>query len=124
MRPHSTGPYPQGHYPPNPFDAQSLGAFASSLDSLPADESRKAKSLFIRNAIAQHETFLVQAEAMKSMHGCGRFLPGMRAMVSAQHTMLDAQTQLFERQLENALEVWKDDLRGERFEFEGRKFEL
>ena len=39
--PHHAGPYGRGHYPPNPFDAQSLGAFASSLGSLPAEESRK-----------------------------------------------------------------------------------
>ena len=108
----------------SPFDPDQLSNFTARMEGLSAEELRKSKSLYIRNAISQYEAMKRNADAFKLAQGCFLIIPFFWPILYAQRRVLAGHQKLFEDQLENALEVWKDDLRGEVFELEGRRFEL
>ena len=57
------------------LDASALTAFAGNLAALPADEIRKAKSLFIRNAIADYPMTLKSSKGFLTVMGVMCIIP-------------------------------------------------
>jgi len=103
----------------NPADSLSpekLQLFIAGLSGLPAQEVRKAKALYLRNAISEYR-------ALKETHagfGCVQLffaiIPIFWPMLYAQRRGMTAQRNLLRERIRNALDVWKDDLAGEHFE--------
>lgn len=94
-----------------------LAAFTVGLAGLPPAEIRKAKLLYIRNALAEYQALLSQVNALKqSRGGCllGLF---MGRMVRLQDQAVATAVGLKKQRIKNAIEVWRDDLKGERFDF-------
>lgn len=107
-----TGPHQQH----DPLSSEKLQIFVAALAGLAPEEVRKAKSLFIRNAIAEYRAQRASLEGFRAMQGCFGVVPLFWPMLRAQRTMLDAQQRLARDRIRNAMEVWADDLRGEKFD--------
>jgi len=91
--------------------------FVASLASLPKEEIRKAKSLYIRNAISDLKALDENMRAFRWAQVFFMIIPVFWPMLYAQRRMLASQRFLAEERVRNAIAVWKDDLEGERFEF-------
>lgn len=92
--------------------------FVGSLAGLSAEEVRKAKVLYIRNAISEVEAFESSMAAFKTLQGCFAVIPIFWPILYAQKRMMAAQSKLNKDRIRNAIDVWKDDLQGERFQID------
>jgi hypothetical protein len=102
--------------PSDHLSSEKLQLFVAGLSGLPPDEVRKAKSLYIRNAIAEYRALQESYQGFRGAQGCLSVIPVFWPIVGAQRRMMDAQLRLSRERIRNAIEVWKDDLRGERFD--------
>jgi hypothetical protein len=105
-----------------PGDQHSLSSdkmqmFVAALSGLPPEEVRKAKSLYIRNAISEYNAMQESLRAFGCMQVIFAIIPLFWPFLYAQRRMMSAQRRLYEARIRNALEVWKDDLAGETFDF-------
>jgi hypothetical protein len=105
------------HRPPDPLSPEKMQLFLAGLAGLPADEVRKAKSLYIRNAISEYDAMKESLAAFGCMQYFFALIPFFWPILYAQRRMMNAQQKLFEERIQNAMDVWKDDLAGERFKF-------
>lgn len=112
----------QGH--DDPLSAEKLQVFIAGLSGLPMDEVRKAKSLYIRNAISTYKAFESSCRAFGYVQILLALIPIFWPILLLQRHGLNAQRRLFRERIENALAVWKDDLRGETFELGGQTLEF
>lgn len=107
----------RSNQPADALSPQKMQLFLAGLSGLPEEEVRKAKSLYIRNAISE----LKAMESTLAAFGCVQVLfaliPIFWPILYAQRRMINAQRMLFRERIENALDVWHDDLRGETFDF-------
>ena len=103
------------HNPADSLSAEKMQLFMAGLSGLPEDEIRKAKSLYIRNAISEYKAMESSLAAFGSVQGCFAIIPIFWPILYAQRRMIAAQRTLFEERIQNALDVWHDDLAGERF---------
>jgi hypothetical protein len=92
--------------------------FLAGLAGLPAEEIRKAKLLYLRNAISEYKASLAGARGFEGATGCMGANPLFWPMLRAQRSMLGSQLSFREERIRNALRVWQDDLGGERAELE------
>lgn len=97
---------------------EKLQFFVAGLSGMAPDEVRKAKVLYIRNAIAEYEAFRAQMEGFGVAQGCFSVIPIFWPIIGAQKRMMAAQATLVKQRIRNAIEVWRDDLRGEHFRFD------
>jgi hypothetical protein len=90
--------------------------FVAGLAGLPREEIRKAKSLYLRNAISE---FKAMDESLRAF-GCVQIffavIPIFWPILYAQRRMMTSQRRLAVERIRNALAVWKDDLDGETFD--------
>lgn len=100
---------------PDSLSPEKLQLFAATLAGLPAEEIRKAKSLYVRNAISEYRATESGLEAFGQAQGCLAVIPIFWPILGAQKKMMATGLQLGRERINNALEVWKDDLRGETF---------
>lgn len=102
---------------PGALSPEKMQMFIATLSGLPQEEVRKAKSLYIRNAIAEYHAMQESLAAF----GCAQLffaiIPIFWPILYLQRRMMNAQRRLCEERIRNALEVWKDDLGGEHFDF-------
>ena len=105
------------------FAPEALGKFALGLAGLPPEEIRKSKILFIKNAISEYEATAARVQATSSLLGCyiGKIITLGMIDVTAIKT---AQLKLMSDRIKNAIEVWRDDVQGEVFQFDGETFSL
>jgi hypothetical protein len=96
---------------------EKLQAFAVGLSGLPPEEVRKAKLLYVRNAITDYQALLAQADNLKQFRGGCLFGLLMGRMARAQDRAVAVAVGQKKQRIKNAIEVWRDDLRGERFDF-------
>lgn len=103
------------------FSPEKLQLFAAGLSGLAPEEVRKAKVLYVRNAISEYRAMIASVEGFRQFHrgGCLSILPFVGSMMGAQRTMIAAQMQLAKERIRNAIDVWRDDLKGERFQLDG-----
>ena len=105
------------HRQPDPLSPEKMQLFLAGLAGLPADEVRKAKSLYIRNAISEYDAMKESLAAFGCVQYIFALIPFFWPILYAQRRMMNAQQKLFEERIQNAMDVWKDDLAGERFKF-------
>lgn len=85
----------------------------ASLSALPADEIRKAKSLFIRNAIADYRMNLKSGRVMMVIMGILCIVPIFLVVFIPSLTSYRAFKENGRQKILNALEVWRNDLGGD-----------
>ena len=95
---------------------EKLQLFVATLSGLAPEEVRKAKSLYIRNAISEYHALVATLEGFGRLQGCMAMIPFFWPMIGAQKSMMKAQLRLARERIQNAIDVWKDDLHGEKFE--------
>lgn len=100
---------------PDPLSPEKLQLFVAGLSGLSQEEVRKAKSLYIRNAISEYRAMTESIAGFRSMQGCMSVIPFFWPIIGAQKRMMNAQLRLYRERIQNAIDVWEDDLQGERF---------
>jgi hypothetical protein len=98
---------------------EKLQLFAAALSGLAPDEIRKAKVLYIRNAIAEYQALQASLQGFGQAQGCLSVIPIFWPIIGAQKRMMAAQLQLARDRINNAIDVWRGDFRGERFQLDG-----
>lgn len=99
---------------PDRLSPEQLQLFVAGLSGMPPEEVRKAKVLYLRNAISEYRAAQANAAALQGqfMGGCLGF--GRRSMFTR---ALETNLKLQEDRIRNAMDVWRDDLKGEHFDF-------
>ena len=92
--------------------------FAASVAGLPRDEIRKAKSLYIRNAISEFEALDESMRAFGIVQIFFAIIPIFWPILYLQRRGMNSQRRLAAERIRNAIAVWKDDLEGETFSFD------
>ena len=97
---------------PNSFSLapSALSTFAASLTALPSEEIRKAKSLFIRNAIADYEMIVSSSRGMVITMGILSIIPVFLIVFIPTLISYRAAKKNGKQKIINALEVWKEEL--------------
>jgi hypothetical protein len=103
----------------DPLAPEMMQLFVAGLSGLAPEEVRKAKLLYIRNATSQYQAMKANIQAFGQAQGCMSIIPIFWPMQRAQKQMLQAQMQLGRDRIRNAIDVWRDDLKGERFVIDG-----
>lgn len=104
------------HDPASSLSPERMQLFLAGLSGLPEDEVRKAKSLYIRNAISEYKAMETSMQAFGCVQVAFAVIPIFWPILYAQRRMIKAQRTLFHERIQNALDVWRDDLRGETFD--------
>ena len=104
------------------LDSSALSTFAASLATLPNDEMRKAKSLFIRNAIADYRMTIKSSKGFLIVMGVMSIIPVFLVVFIPTLLGYRAAKENGKQKIRNALEVWKDDL-GEDYQLLAREIE-
>ena len=110
--------------PQQPWDFLSperLQMFLAGLSGLAPEEVRKAKLLYLRNAISEFQATKASYQGFGQAQGCMSFIPIFSPIIGAQKGMMAAQLQLSKDRIRNAIGVWRDDLKGERFLLDGEE---
>ncbi|QDT69568.1 hypothetical protein MalM25_25070 [Planctomycetes bacterium MalM25] len=91
--------------------------FLAGLAGLPEDEVRKAKVLYLKNAISEYEAMLESLKAFGCLQIAFAIIPIFWPILWMQRKGMNAGKKLMRERIENAMEVWRDDLRGEVFDW-------
>jgi len=94
---------------------EKLQLIAAGLAGLAPDEVRKAMLLYIRNAIAEFESLKAAHTSFGQAQGCMSLIPLFWPIIGAQKRAMAAQLGLSRSRIRNAIDVWRDELSGERF---------
>jgi hypothetical protein len=97
---------------------EQLQRFPTGLSGLVPGEVKKAKVLYILNAISEYHAMRSSVQAFALPRGCLPFTSLLRPTAQMQK-IIDAQMQLSKERIRNAIHVWKDDLAGEQFQVDG-----
>jgi hypothetical protein len=97
---------------------EKLQLFVAGLSGLAPEEVRKAKVLYLRNAISEYRAMQASYQGFGQAQGCLSIIPVFWPVIGAQKRMMSAQLQLARDRIKNAIDVWRDDLNGERFQFD------
>lgn len=92
------------------LDPSTLTTFAATLATLPGEEIRKAKSLFIRNAIADYRMTIKTTKGFLIVLGVMSLIPVFLVVFIPAFFSYRAAKENGKQKIKNALEVWKDDL--------------
>jgi hypothetical protein len=98
---------------PDRLSPDEMQLFLAGLSGMSPEEVRKAKLLYLRNAISEYHAARANADLLQRQFfgGCLGF--GRRSMFQK---AMENGLKLQEERIRNALEVWRDDLKGETFE--------
>jgi hypothetical protein len=100
---------------------EKLQLFVAGLSSLAPAEVRKAKVLYLRNAISEFEAMQSSVAGFGAVQGCFSIVPIFWPFIRAQKRVMEAQLKLGKDRIRNAIDVWRDDLQGERFVIDGEE---
>lgn len=100
---------------------EKMQLFIAGLSGLAPEESRKAKLLYIRNAISEYHALQNSMAGFGQMQGCLMIIPFFWPVIWAQKKMMASQIQLGKERIQNAIDVWRGDLRGEVFVLDGEE---
>jgi hypothetical protein len=92
------------------LDPSALTTFAASLATLPKDEIRKAKSLYVRNAIADYKMMVKTSKGFLIVLGVLSIIPIFLFVFIPTLIGYRAGKENGRQKIKNALEVWRDDL--------------
>ncbi|MBI1347399.1 hypothetical protein GC163_14060 [bacterium] len=91
-------------------DLSSLMAFTANLAALSPDEIRKAKRLYIANAIAEYEALKIQQDGTWLLRVLCAIIPVGWPVLISETTRMKAERHSQRQKILNALEIWRDDL--------------
>jgi hypothetical protein len=100
---------------------EKLQFFVAGLSGLAPDEVRKAKVLYLRNAVSEFEAMQASMAGFGQAQGCMSIIPVFWPIIGTQKRMMAAQLKLGKDRIRNAIDVWRDDLKGERFVLDGEE---
>jgi len=95
---------------PDHLSPEKLQLFIAGLGGLPREEIRKAKTLYIRNAITDFKAMNESMRAMGCMQLFMAIIPLFWPVLYMQRRMMASQRRFAAERIRNAIEVWKDDL--------------
>lgn len=101
---------------------EKLQLFVAGLSGMAPEEVRKAKVLYIRNSISEYRAMKSSFAGFGQAQGCMSIIPVFWPIIGAQKRMMSAHLQLARERIANAIEVWRDDLRGERLQIDDEEF--
>jgi hypothetical protein len=100
---------------------EKLQLFVAGLSGLAPEEVRKAKVLYLRNAISEFQAMQASIAGFGQAQGCMSIIPIFWPVLGAQKKLMAAQLQLAKDRIRNAIDVWRGDLKGERFVLDGEE---
>jgi hypothetical protein len=100
---------------------EKLQLFVATLSGLAPEEVRKAKVLYLRNAISELKAMRASFEGFGQAQGCLSIIPVFWPIIGAQKSAMAAHLQLGKDRIRNAIDVWRSDLKGERFVIDGEE---
>jgi hypothetical protein len=115
------GPAAVQQQPSDLLSPEKLQLFVAGLSGLAPEEIRKAKLLYLRNAVSEFKALQASYQGFGQAQGCMSVIPIFWPMIGAQKKMMSAQIQLSKDHIRNAIDVWRDDLKGERFVLDGEE---
>src|SRR5688500_17281121 len=89
---------------------ETLQLFVAGLSGMAPEEVRKAKLLFLRNAVSEYQAMQASYQGFGQAQGCMSIIPVFWPIIAAQKRMMAAQLQLGKDRILNAIEVWRSDL--------------
>lgn len=92
------------------LDPTALTAFTATLSTLPRDEIRKAKSLFIRNAIVDFQLSRSTGKTMLIVLGVMSIVPVFLVVFIPSLASYLKGNEAAKQKIRNAIDVWRDDL--------------
>lgn len=92
------------------LDPAALAAFAGSLANLPKEEIRKAKKLYILNALAEFQAQRRSGRAMIITMGFMSIIPIFLIVFIPSLIAYRSGIKAARQKIVNAVEVWRDDL--------------
>lgn len=107
--------------PSDSLSPEKLQLFVAGLSGLAPAEVRKAKVLYLRNAISEFQAMQTSYQGFGQVQGCFSLIPIFWPILGAQKKMMAAGLQLGKDRIRNAIDVWRDDLKGERFVIDGEE---
>jgi len=108
-------------HPSESLSPERLQWFIASLSGLAPEEVRKAKVLYLRNAISEFQAMQTSYDSFAKLQGCMAIIPLFWPILAVQKRMMAAQLQLSKDRIYNAMDVWRDDLAGKRFLLDGEE---
>ena len=102
------------------LDPAALSAFAATLSNLPKDEIRKAKKLYILNAIADFQAQCASGKAFVITMGVMSIIPIF--LIAFIPTLISYRSGVTagRQKILNAIDVWRDDLGDDHAEIRNR----
>lgn len=92
---------------------EKMQLFLAGLAGLPRDEVRKAKLLYLRNAISEYEAAVEGFKAFGCVMMLFAVIPLFWPLLLLQWRSIHIGKKLLRDRIENAMIVWQDDLQGE-----------
>jgi hypothetical protein len=117
---HHSRAYGGGYY--NPLSPQGMMAFTSTLAGLPPDEVRKAKRLYLLDALTAFEARQRSYAAFAVLQLLFAVIPCFWPILLVQVLMINSSRNASRQMIANALEVWRDDLEYEYEDFRNRLY--
>jgi hypothetical protein len=97
---------------------EKLQLFVAGLSGLSGEEVRKAKILFIKNALSEYRALQTTMAGFGVAQGCFAIIPIFWPILWAQRRAMSAAMTLQKEQIRNALSIWQEDLGDEGRELE------
>jgi len=95
------------------LDPASLTAFAASMATLPREEMRKAKALYIRNTIVDFELSRSTGKTMLIVMGALCIIPIFLVVSIPGYIAYKKGLDAGRQKIRNAIEVWREELGAE-----------
>jgi hypothetical protein len=92
------------------FTPEKLQLFIAGLSGLSGDETRKAKILFLKNAVSHLRATKASSAGFAVAQGCFAIIPVFWPILWAQRAALKSELLLQKEQIHNALQVWRADI--------------
>src|SRR5579884_1608917 len=113
---HHSRAYGSPGYGYHPLSPQGMMAFTSTLAGLPPDEVRKAKQLYLLDALTAYEARQRSYAAFAVLQLLFAVIPCFWPVLLVQVLMINSSRNASRQMIANALEVWRDDLGWEEYE--------
>lgn len=98
--------------------------FVAGLSGLSPEETRQAKSLYLRNALSEYRALKTSLSAFGALQIVFAIIPFFWPILLMQRSAMKAQDTLYKERIANALAVWKDDLGAEANDFQTQLDEI
>ncbi|MFB2977430.1 hypothetical protein [Microseira sp. BLCC-F43] len=108
----------------DPLSPEKLQLFIAGLSGLSKEEIRKAKSLYIRNAISEYHALVETHKAFEQAAALHNLIPIFWPMLSGARRMQEVDERLARQRILDAIEVWQEDLAGEVFAIDPEETQL